>query len=175
MIRLLFIALFSLTMSACTIKPAIDYRSDKDFSQYRSFAFVALTEDEVNSIDSVRIRDAVVLQLEQKGLAQTDIKNADLQVRFRVESEAELEAYGASTSFGFTRKMGSISMSTPVQYYERQYGKIVLELLDPQTQSIVWKSISQRRLQETLKVDKRTKFINDEVAIMLAEYPPEIK
>lgn len=173
MLRLFFITLLSLSLGACAVKPATDYRSNQDFSQYTTFAFAALPEGSVDSLDDSRIRDAVKVQLEQKGLRKANIKDADLHVLFRIDSESELESFGSTASFGVSRNKGSIAMSTPVKYQENKYGKLVLELLDSKTQSIVWKSISQRRLQETIKVEKRTKFINDEITKMLAEYPPE--
>jgi len=173
MIRLLLMSLLPIFISACAVKPATDYRSNQDFSQYTTFAFAALPEGTVESLDDSRIRDVVIMQLEQKGLRKTDIKDADLNVLFRIESESELESYGSTASFGISRNKSSIAMSTPVKYQENKYGKLVLELVDAKTQSIVWKSISQRRLQETIKVDKRTQFISTEITKMLSEYPPE--
>ncbi|GLS89150.1 hypothetical protein GCM10007916_02170 [Psychromonas marina] len=175
MMRLLFITLFALSVSACAIKPATDYRSSQNFSQYTTFAFAALPEGVVDSLDNSRIREAVAAQLEKKGMSQIDLKDADLQVLFRIEDESEIEAFGTSAHFGFSRGKGGVAMSTPVQYYENKYGKLVLELADAKTQSIIWKSTSQRRLRETTKVEKRTQFINDEIVMMLAEYPPESK
>jgi len=175
MIRLLFITLLALSITACAIKPATDYRSSQDFSQYTTFAFAALPEGVADSLDNSRIREAVVSQLENKGLSQVDLKDADLQVLFRIEDESEIEGFGSAASFGFSRNKMGVAMSTPVQYHENKYGKLVLELLDTNTQSVVWKSISQKKLQETTRVEKRTQFINDEIVMMLAEYPPEIK
>lgn len=173
MIRILLIALLSFTLSACTVKPTTDYRSNQDFSQYRTFAFSTPPEGSIESIDDSRIRDAVLLQLEQKGVRKVDKQDADLHVLFRIDSESELESFGSSAGFGLSRNKTSIALSTPVKYQENKYGKLVLELVDAKTQSIVWKSISQRRLQETIKVDKRTQFINTEITNMLSEYPPK--
>lgn len=173
MIRLLFLVLLTLSVSACTVKPITDYRNNQNFSKYATFAFTALPEGMVESIDNARIKESVTMQLEQKGLRKVDIKDADLYVLFRIESESDIVSFGSSASVGFYRnKMGG-AISTPVQYQENKYGKLVLELFDTQTQSIVWKSISQRKLQDTIKVEKRTQFINNEIIMMLAEYPPE--
>lgn len=175
MLRLFIIALLSLATTACTIKPATDYLSSHDFSQYKSFAFVASPAGVPESIDSARIKSAVVTHLKPKGLEQTDISDADLQVAYRIEDETELEQSGITTSFGFSRSHGGIAMSTPAEFNERKYGKLVLEFLDPTSQSIVWKSISQKQLHETISTEQRTEFINNEIILMLNAYPPKIK
>ena len=171
MLRLFFTALCVLSLSACSVTPATDYRSDSDFSKYSTF--VVLPEGAIDSIDGSRIRDAVIIQLEQKGLSKTDIESASLQVLYRIENETEIQSSGGSGSFGYQfGKKSSVRMSTPVNYYERKYGKLVLELLDSNSQSIIWKSISQNKLNETAKPETRTEFINKEIALMLSAYPP---
>jgi len=175
MLRLFFITLLSLTLSACAINPATDYRSAHNFSQYKTFAFSATKEGVPESLDSARIKDAVTTQLESKGLSKAALNEADLLVTYRVESETELEQSGSTVGFGFGRKNSRVAFSSPAQYYEREYGKLIIELIDSGTQSVVWQSISQRQLQETLNTDKRTEFINSEVTLMLNHYPPETK
>ncbi len=175
MLRIVLSALLSLSVLACTVKPATDYLVEHDFSQYKDFAFVRAPEDAVASIDSSRIESAVVAQLKQKGLRQTDVKSADLLVDYRVDSATELESFGSSLGFGVSRGRGSIAMSTPTRYRERKYGKLVLEFLDPASQSIVWSSISQSQLKETMGPDKRAEFITKQIDLMLSTYPPQPK
>lgn len=172
MIRLSFITLFTLMLSACTIKPATDYRSPHDFTQYTHFALKASPEGATESIDSNRIQEAVTLLLKQKGLNKADTKDANLQVRYRIEDETEVEQSGVSAGFGLSPGKGSIALCTPPQYYERIYGKLVLEFLDPSSKSIVWRSISQRQLRETITGAERTEFIKKEITLMLNAYPP---
>jgi len=175
MLRLFFITLLSLSLAACAVKPSTDYRSTHNFTQYTTFAFTGIAEGVPESLDSARIKDAVITQLEKKGLTKTDIQTANLQVAYRIESATELEQSGNNVGFGFGSKHSRIAFSTPAQYYEREYGKLVIELIDPVTQSVVWQSISQRQLQESISTDKRTEFISSEVTLMLNSYPPATK
>ena len=175
MIRLFITAFSVLLISACSVTPATDYRADSDFTQYSTFAFAPLPKGTIDSIDGSRIKDAVTLQLEQKGLHKAELENANLQVRYRVENETELQSSGGSGSYSYIHKRSMVRMSTPVNYTERKYGKLVLELLDPTNQSIIWKSISQNKLNETAKPQTRTEFINKEIALMLNAYPPAVK
>ncbi|MEI6897921.1 MAG: DUF4136 domain-containing protein [Psychromonas sp.] len=175
MLRLIVTALLSLSLFACAVHPTTDYIANKDFSQYTHFAFPPSLEGMPNSIDSTRIKNAVTMQLEQKGLIKTTIEKANLQIFFRVKSETELKPTAISSSFAYSRHRGTLRMNIPENYYKYQYGKIVLEFVDPGTQSIVWQSISQRELQETITTDKRNQFINSEITLMLNTYPPAVK
>jgi len=175
MLRLFFISLLTLSISACTIKPVSDFRSELDYTLYNTFAFAPKAQGVADSIDNARIREAVTIQLAQKGLQVANINDADLQVIYRIETETELESFGNSFGVGFGGKRSRIAFSTPDNYYEREYGKLVLEFLDPNSQAIIWQSISQRQLHEKISTDKRTEFINAEIKLMLNAYPPQVK
>jgi len=66
-------------------------------------------------------------------------------------------------------------MSSPTRYRERNYGKLVIEFLNPASQSIVWRSISQSPLNETMGSAKRTQFISAQIKLMLSNFPPQQK
>ncbi|WP_019614126.1 DUF4136 domain-containing protein [Psychromonas ossibalaenae] len=179
MLRIFTAFLLVLSISACTIKPATDYVIGHDFSQYKNFAFAAPLEDETVSIDGSRIEKAVALQLSRKGIKQTGRQQADLLVDYRIDSATELESYGSSIGIGVSRGrgrgVGTIGMSTPSHYRERKYGKIVIEFLNPLSSSVVWHSISQSQLGETMGPEKRAEFIKTQVELMLSTYPPQEK
>ncbi|WP_432463972.1 MULTISPECIES: DUF4136 domain-containing protein [unclassified Agarivorans] len=173
MYRVFSIALFTLLSVACTIQPATDYQVGQDFSQYHHYAFVAGADDAVQSLDEQRIKAELAAQLEQKGLQMVAAEQADLLVDYRVDSASELEALGGSFSVGFGSRHSAIGMSSPDRYKERKYGKLVVELLDQQNQTIVWRSISQSQLKETMGPESRAKFIAEQITLMLAQYPPQ--
>ncbi|MGY5451632.1 DUF4136 domain-containing protein [Agarivorans sp. MS3-6] len=172
MYRFFIIACVASLTVACTVKPATDYNVDQDFSQYQDFAFSPMPEGAVVSIDAQRIERELTSQLKMKNLQAVTIEQADLLVDYRVDTATELESYGGSFSVGVGRKHGAIGMSSPDRYKERKYGKLVVEFLDPKTTSIVWRSISQSQLRETMGPESRAKFISEQIALMLANYPP---
>ncbi len=176
-LRIILPVLLSLSLLGCSTKPVSDYAVEHDFSQYKTFAFAAAPEGAVLSIDSGRIERATAAQLSSKGIKQTDLPSADLLVKYRIESATELEPYGGSigVGVGIYRRRGGISMRTPPRYRERKYGKIVLEFLNPVSKTIIWRSVSQSRLTETMSSQKRANFINNEIGLMLKNYPPQAK
>lgn len=175
MLRIIMTVLFSLSALACSVKPATDYVIGHDFSQYKNFAFVAPPKDAVVSIDSARIEDALIRGLSQKGLSETTQEQADLLVVYHLDSATELESYGSSIGVGVFSGRGGIGMSTPTRYRERNYAKLVVEFLNPSSQSIVWRSISQSPLNERMPTDKRAQFITGQIKLMLSNFPPQGK
>ena len=175
MLRIMISVLLSFSVLACSVKPATDYVIGHDFSQYKHFAFVAPPKDEVVSIDSSRIENALVASLSLKGISQTTKEQADLLVDYHIESATELESYGSSIGVGIFSGRGGFGMSSPTRYRERNYGKLVIEFLNPTSQSIVWRSISQSPLNETMGTDKRTQFIAAQIKLMLTNFPPQQK
>ncbi|MFT6926751.1 MAG: hypothetical protein ACJAZP_002371 [Psychromonas sp.] len=173
MLRIIAAVLLTLSVSACSVKPATDYVIGHDFSQYQSFAFVTTPKDAVVSIDSARIETAVVTSLSQKGISQTTKEQADFLVDYHIEKATELESFGSSIGVGIFGGRGGIGMSSPTRYRERNYGKLVLEFLNPNSQSIVWSSISQSPLNETMGTDKRAEFISAQITLMLSDFPPK--
>jgi len=175
MLRIIISVLLSLSVLACSVKPATDYVIGHDFSQYKNFSFVAPPKDVVVSIDSSRIEHALVTSLSQKGISQTTREQADLLVDYHIESATELESYGSSIGVGIFSGRSSIGMNSPTRYRERNYGKLVIEFLNPTSQSIVWRSISQSPLNERMGADKRTEFITAQIKLMLSNFPPQGK
>jgi hypothetical protein len=175
MLRIIIAVLLSLSVLACSVKPATDYVIDHDFSQYKNFAFIATPKDTVVSIDSSRIENAVIASLRQKGIRKTTPEQADLLVGYHIDSATELESYGSSIGVGIFSGRGGIGMSSPTRYRERNYGKLVIEFLNPTSKSIIWRSVSQSPLNETMKADKRAEFINAQIKLMLSNYPPKQK
>ena len=173
MFRIFAIACLSFMAAACTVKPALDYNVDQDFSQFKDFAFVPKPEDAVVTIDGQRIERELTAQLQAKSIPAVALEEADLLVDYRVDVATELESYGGSFSVGVGRRHGAIGVSSPDRYKERKYGKLVVEFFDPATNALVWRSISQSQLRETMGPESRAEFINKQIALMLENYPPK--
>jgi len=173
--RLIFPLLLCSFLIACTTTPVSDYALGHDFSQYKTFTFVIPPESAVVSIDSKRIEDETAAQLKVKGLSQTQPQSADLQINYRLEMTTELESNGGTFGFGIGLGRAGIGMSTPSSYNENQYNKLVIEFINPASKSIIWRSISQNKLTDTMSAQQRNDFIVKEIALMLSDYPPQTK
>ncbi len=173
MFRFFGVLLCLIFVTACTVRPATDYNVDQDFSQYKDFAFASLAEDAVLSIDDQRIQAELAKQLQTKGLQVVDVEQADMLVAYHIEEATELEAIGGNFTLGMGSRHGMIGVSSPDRYKERKYGKLVVEFIDPQAKSLIWRSISQSKLRETMGPESRAEFIQKQLALMLESYPPK--
>lgn len=162
-------------VSGCASSVATDYDSSANFAGYKTYQFED-RGDAPLSLDGSRIQQAVDSELEMKGLSQSE-QDSDLVVRFDILEASELRADGPTFSFGVgsgSRRSGvgyGIGASTPTRVTEIKYGKIAVDLVDSETNEVVWRSISQRQLRETMKPSDRQEFIVKQVSEMFKEYP----
>ena len=175
MLRFITPLLLCSFLFACTATPVSDYALSHDFSQYKTFTFVTSPEKSVSSIDSKRIENETAAQLQVKGLSQTETQNAELQINYRLEMTTEIESNSGTFGFGIGLGRAGIGMSTPSSYNENHYNKLVLEFINPASKSIIWQSISQNKLTETMSAQQRNDFIVKEITLMLSDYPPQTK
>ncbi|WP_026958445.1 DUF4136 domain-containing protein [Aliagarivorans taiwanensis] len=170
-------AFMVLLLAGCTVKPATDFDATQDFSQYRSFDFLPFPEGQPKGLDDRRLENALGQQLQLNGLTR-DEQAPDLLVAYRIDEAFILEEQGgASVSYGVgfgSRRSGvGMVMSSPVRLQERRYGKLVVELIDPGAESVVWSSISQSQLRETMKPEAREQFIQRQLELMFEAFPPQ--
>ncbi len=52
---------------------------------------------------------------------------------------------------------------------------LLFKKLNPASKSIIWRSISQNKLTDTMSAQQRNDFIVKEIALMLSDYPPQTK
>ncbi|MGL6257740.1 DUF4136 domain-containing protein [Vibrio sp. WXL103] len=167
--------LVTLVVAGCASSVATDYNASANFASYQTYQF----EDaggEPLGLDGRRIQQAVDRELSLKGLERTDDSN-DLMVRFDILEASELRADGPTFSVGVgsgSRRSGfgyGFGASTPTRVTEIKYGKIAVDLVDSESNEVVWRSVSQRQLRETMKPADREKFIAEQVQKMFEQYP----
>ncbi len=54
---------------------------------------------------------------------------------------------------------------------EKKFGKLSVELIDAKSNDVVWRSVSQRQLTETMEPADRDVFVQEQVHKMFEEYP----
>ncbi|MGF1703669.1 DUF4136 domain-containing protein [Photobacterium makurazakiensis] len=160
-----------LLLAGCTSDVATDYNSATNYAVFKTYQFASSSNDHALSLDAARVEDAISGQLYAKGLkpAQTD---ADLTVQHSILEQSDFQSYGTSFGFGYGYRNVGVAYSAPRQYKEYRYGKLVVELIENNTNQIVWRSVSQRKLTETMSPDSRRKFIDEQIREMFKNYPP---
>lgn len=162
-----------LLLTGCASDVATDYNSSVNFAAFNTYQYQENAGVPV-SLDSARIKQAVDSELNVRGFSMVE-QDADLVVRYAILEGTELRADGPSFGFGIgTGGYNSgygVGVRTPTRVKEKKFGKLAVELVDPKTNDVVWRSVSQRQLTETMEPADRDIFVQEQVHKMFEEYP----
>jgi hypothetical protein len=164
--RLLVLTL--LGVSACLAqKIIVEFDQTIDFSKYKTFA---IRDGQLNSknpalnseLTKKQIDADIIRDLTARGLTVVPSGLSDLNVRYVLGTarRAELETYPA----------GWYGMGTRVVRVPYSEGTLVINLRDPTTQSLVWRSIAR---QEKRDPDQILGKLDDMVRKSIEKYPPK--
>jgi hypothetical protein len=158
-----------LAQGARAQKITMEFDQSADFSRYRTFA---IRDGQLNSRNPALGGELVKKQIETdiqndltaKGLTMATSGAADLNVRytFGAARKTEVEAYPAGWYGRGTRYVR-------VPYSE---GTLVIDLRDPATHALIWRSIAAEEKSEPTKIQGK---INDMVKKSIDKYPPKKK
>ncbi|HWF38450.1 MAG TPA: DUF4136 domain-containing protein [Candidatus Acidoferrales bacterium] len=171
LVRLLLASLACISAAASAHAQKVTMESDRsaDFSRYKTFAIRAGELNSKNAAlnsDLVRkqINDDIVRGLTAKGLSEVISGPADLNIRYTLGSarRTQVEAYPAGWYGWGTRYVR-------VPYAE---GTLVIDLRDPTTRSLVWRSIASEEKSDPAKLQGK---LDDMVKKSLRKYPPKMK
>lgn len=173
MLRSLVIFLL-LSLTACAQKPVtLDY--DPAANQMK-MATYALSEPasgpQYQSLDNNRIAAALRKNLGARNLSEVARDQADIWVAYRVEQERKLEESGVSFGFGFGTGNVGMGVGTGPKAKEISEGRLVVDVVDPKRQQVVWTAKANRYLRDSMSPDQRGAVINEMVEAMMANFPP---
>jgi hypothetical protein len=138
-LKIFFIACICLLLTSCALNTSYDYDKTVDFSQYKSFTIYqeGIDKLKLNDIDKNRIVRAIVGQLKNKGLSESN--DGDLIVNVLASSKKVINVdndpyWGGPWGWGY-------GWSTTSTVYETREGKITLHLVDAKKNILVWEGI----------------------------------
>lgn len=164
--------LISVAIVGCSADVATDYDTQVNYYQFKTYQFATSPANTVITLDSSRVENAITAQLDNKGLT-AEPSAADLTVKHYIQQQSDFRSYGTSLGVGYRHRNVGVAYTTPSRYREYRYGKLVVELIDNDNNKIVWRSISQRKLTETMTSKSRDEFIDEQVFEMFKNYPPQ--
>jgi hypothetical protein len=171
--RVWILSLMFLVLAGCASTVTTDYDSERSFSQYDTWAFAP--EDirtNAMSLDASRLESAIEDALAGKNLSKVAADEAGLWVSYGVKEVERLETSGFTYGLGLNRGLFGFGVATMPDVREIKEGRVVVELIDPEADRVVWRAFSKRNLNEDMAPDQRRKLINEEVAKMFDKYPP---
>ena len=158
---------FLLSLTALAQKIQIESDQTIDFSRFKTFA---IRDGRLNSrnpslnsdLIRKRIDGEIARYLSAKGLTLAPSGPADLNVRYTLGAvtRTELEAYPAGWRGWGTRVVR-------VPFTE---GTLVIDLRDPKTHTLVWRSIAREDKHDPSKIEGK---LDDMVRKSFAKFPPK--
>jgi hypothetical protein len=180
-----WLLILAFSLSACNaFKVKTDYDQTADFSSFRTFAFAGPAEMNKggiydNSLMQKRIESAVVRELTAKGLRQVALDEPqDLLVHYWVNVQDKQRLESGGTSIGVARGpyggygwgAGYGGGVTTVEYKE---GTLILDLIEPAKQQLVWRATIVGTLQDSTR--DNVELGNEAIAKAFQDYPPPTK
>lgn len=181
----LVLSLIGFTLAGCSsVEVKTKYDRSVDFSRFQSFAWETPKPPEIVSIPvnievRTRMREAINEQMSLKGLTLTEKENADLIVRLRGrikerEASKQGKAVGTGTSsylfepeVGLTDRPGTAPEGS---YGGYRRGTLILEMLDPKQNEVIWSGRAKGVLNETASTDSQ---VDRFVGGLMDKFPPK--
>jgi len=170
---LVTISLFCMLLGGCAQKLAnYDYNPGFNYASYQGYALQQSEKQTYQSLDGSRIEQAI-----QKALAgrysQVEQGAADFLVAYYLQAERKIDSSGVSFGFGVSGGNMGVGVSTGPKAKEKTEGKLILEVVDTQSNQLVWTAKATRNLLDSMNPSQREYLIQDVVQEMLANFPPQ--
>lgn len=167
-----------LMLAACgpMLDVRFDYDTSADFSRLRTYAWLqqpssAPRDPRIHSdlLDS-RVRSAVNDELHAKGYAES-AETPDFRVAYHVVLKERVAATAFPTSYGYG--LGRWPAASEVQVATYEEGTLLLDVVDGQTNELVWRGAASARIDPDRTPQERTELIRAAVEKMLKDFPPK--
>ena len=169
------------TFSGCTtIDVKTDFDPSVDFTRFRSFAFVGLTDLNQggvlnNSLTRKRLETIIARELSQKGFQQVALdERPDLLVHYwvgikekqRVESTGPtVGAYGGRGGYGWGAGYSGVTT------YEYREGTLITDLVEPGKKELVWRATMVANLEDTAQ--ENIALVEEAITKAYKDFPPK--
>ena len=158
-------------LGTVAIAQSVSYDFDRsaNFSKFRTYGWIDGTRvaDELNH---KRVMRAIEAQLAMKGMTKVEAgSRPDVLVAYHASFDKNLQIDVFGT--GFPRFGGMRNATATTQ--EIVTGTIVVDIMDANTQAIVWRGMASKELNASAKPEKREKEINKAAEKVFKNYPPQ--
>ncbi len=164
--------LLVIVLTSCTsVRVAVDYDREADFSSYTSYAFYkpGIDQAEISTLDKKRILRAINSELAAKGLNKNE--SPDLLVSIFTKENQRVDVYNNNYGWGWGWNPywyggwgSTVSTSTE--------GSLFIDLIDAKTNELVWQGLGTAQLITNGNIDKKEKRIREIVQKILMKFPP---
>lgn len=174
-IQLLSLTLL-LVLGACSsVKVDADYDNKVDFSQYKTYAFQksGIDKVEISDLDKKRILRAIDTEMTKKGYSKSETPDLLVNIFTKERERVDVNQYSAGWGYGWGWGWN------PYMWGGRNYvststeGTLYIDLIDASKKELIWQGKGSGYLEQ--RREKKEERINEFVAKILVQFPPEKK
>lgn len=180
--RVFLVALCGLTLTACASTPKVesDYADGFNFAHLETYYLVPINNDTYAgqpgvSLTAQRIEESIKTQLGYRGMTEAPADQADIWVSYYVTSQdkTQIRTYNNRYNYHARYYRGAWGAGWGNDVDVRQFteGQLLIDLVDPKSNHVVWRGIGTKRLKSSQSTEQREETINQYVEAMLAEVP----
>lgn len=176
------VVVMAVLLQACAAslpKTAVDYKPDYDFSTIKTYAFARHEYSAGDSLSEERIEKNIELQMQQRGIKQVALEEADVSIKFLLATENKQDIRTYSSGYyggGYRcyRCAGSMMMpTTDVRVVDYTQGTLVIDFVDSALKRTVWHGVSQGKIHYDKTPAERDESARLVIENMLLEFPPK--
>jgi len=157
-------------MACSTVTVSTDYDPAANFSQYKTFTIMPLTQFEKIPLTADRIKAAITQALQAKGLqSASDTADLQIQVFAKLSQETQMTSTGGYGGWGYRGWGGGMSTTT-VQNIN--VGTLVVDLVDAKTNKPVWRGMASDTVDQSSTGQQKQEKLNYAMNKMFATFPP---
>jgi hypothetical protein len=184
----LSIFFMAILLAGCSgVNVSQDFDPATSFDGLETFAWASQTQPETgdpridNPLRDKRIRAAVERVLSQKGFVPANAAPPSFLIRYQFLLRRSFNSTGGSPSFGVgvgsVGSRGSIAMgtSTGATIREVDEGSLVIDFVEPQSESLLWRGTGTQIFREHRDPARTTRDIDTLVERVLAQFPPPVQ
>jgi hypothetical protein len=173
----LFPVFLLLAFASCSsVKVYSDFDNKVDFSQYKTYAFHknGIDKVEISELDKKRILNAIDRELSNKGMVKSD--NPDLLINIFTKEREKIDVNQFNMGWGYGWGWGwnpYLWGGRSTYATSSTEGTLYIDLIDAKKKELVWQGEGVGYLTEDRR--EKEKRINEFVAKILTQFPPEAK
>ena len=154
-----------------SLKVNVDYDPDFDFKTPKSFAIAHYNKEGEDTLFNDRLIKALESDLQSKGYTKKVKEEADLIATFHTNVENKTSIDTDYQMIGYGRYGYGGGMVATTRTYNYTKGTLIIDLLNPKNEKIVWRGIATDILKEHKTPQERTAYINMVVKETMANFP----
>lgn len=154
-----------------SLRVSVDYDPGFEFQTTNSFAIAHYNKEGEDTLFNDRLIGALAADLRSKGYMQSAKKEADLIVTFHtdVENKTSIDTDYQMIGYGGYGYGGGMIATTRTYTYKK--GTLIIDVLNPKNEKIVWRGMATDILKEHKTPQERTEYINKVVKETMASFP----